>query len=191
MSFFNKLKSRASTPKSEAESLFMRSRGLIIFQGVSEAILAEKLLNQANIACKLVAPPPELRKGCDLALEIDLIEQPVIERTLFEKVYFVGIFPLQGSAELLNHVKVTVYEHYTMVKAGNMKLVFETESGIIVNTSGGGCPDIPYLNLQLVGKKLSEAPRPKDHGFTLCALMLDKAFNEAYNIWQRGQKPCL
>ena len=188
MALFSKNKKQAKAGKNSPDATYANTRGLIIFQGVPEAIMAEKALRQANMGCKLVAPPPELRKGCDLALEIDLMEQPVIERTLFEKVHFVGIFPLQGGVELLNHVKITHYEEHTMVKAGNMKLVFENASGIIVNTSGGGCPDIPYLNLQMVGKKLAEAPRPKDHGFTLCSLMLDKAYTEALAIWERGQK---
>ena len=188
MSFFNRLKSQPKANKTNQKALNSRGRGLIIFQVVEEAIMAEKQLKQANIGCKLLAPPPQLRKGCDLALEIDLIEQPAIERTLKEKVYFVGIFPLQGSAELLNHVKINYYGKYTMVKAGNMKLVFDSESGVIVNTSGGGCPDIPYLNLQMVGKKLNEAPRPREKGFTLCSLMLDRAFEEACALWEGGKK---
>jgi len=71
-----------------------------------------------------------------------------------------------------------------MVKAGNMKMSFDKSTGIIVNTSGGGCPDIPYLHIELVGRKLAEAPRPKDVGFTLCALMLDRAFEECLSLWE-------
>ena len=150
---------------------------------------AEKVLKNADYNVRLVAPPPDLRKGCDLAVEINLVEQPGIERTLREKnTDFVEITPLKtGTSEILEIVKVTDFGRWYMVKAGNMKITFEKESGVIVNTSGGGCPDIPVMHIELLGKKLEEAPRPKDVGFTLCALMLDKALEESL-ILREGVK---
>src|SRR4030042_3099118 len=59
--------------------------GLVLFMDVHDAMRAEKVLKAADYAVKLVAPPPELRRGCDLALEINLVEQPGIERLLKEK----------------------------------------------------------------------------------------------------------
>ena len=47
--------------------------GLVLFGEVQEAIKAEKVLKSADYTVKLVAPPPELRKGCDLAVEINLV----------------------------------------------------------------------------------------------------------------------
>ena len=165
--------------------------GLVVFYVVEEAIKAEKIIRKAGYSCKLVAPPPDLRKGCDLALEIDLLEQPAIERLLKSEVQYQGIFPLSGNTELITIVKVKHYEAgYTMVKAGNMKLTFDNRTGIIVNTSGGGCPDIPYLNIQMVDKHLSDAPRPRDLGYTLCALMLDRAYEECLSLWDRREKVC-
>lgn len=159
--------------------------GLVLFDDVSEAIKAEKTLWSQGYATRLVAPPPALRKGCDLALEINLVEQAGIERLLRQRgAPYVAIVPLRERAsELLQIVKVTDFGPWLMVKAGNMKLAFEKDSGIIVNTSGGGCPDIPYLHAQLIGKNLAEAPRPKELGHTLCALMLDRAFEECLAIW--------
>lgn len=165
-------------------------KGLVIFNTVEDAIKAEKLIKSAGGDCKLVAPPAALRKGCDLALEISLIEQPAIERALEARVVYNGIFPIAGEAELLQVVKVTEYDEHIMVKSGNMKIVFAKSDGTIVNTSGGGCPDIPYLNIQLVGKKLSEAPRPRDIGYTLCSLMLDRAFEEALSLWEGRKSTC-
>jgi hypothetical protein len=75
-----------------------------------------------------------------------------------------------------------------MVKAGNMKITFEKKSGVIVNVSGGGCPDIPYLHAELIDKRLSEAQRPKDLGYTLCALNLDRAFDECLTLYGGGDK---
>ena len=65
-----------------------------------------------------------------------------------------------------------------------MKLTFDKNTGIILNTSGGGCPDIPYLHSQLIDKKLTDTPRPKETGFTLCALMMDRAFLECLDLWK-------
>ena len=42
--------------------------GLMLFEKVEEAIKAEKILKGENYTVKLVAPPPALRKGCDLAV---------------------------------------------------------------------------------------------------------------------------
>jgi hypothetical protein len=164
--------------------------GLVLFMDVHDAMAAEKVLKQSDYAVKLVAPPPELRKGCDLALEINLVEQPGIERLLKEKeTGYVSVLPMKpGTSELLEIVKVIDFGDWTMVKAANMKLSFEKKSGIIVNTSGGGCPDIPYLHAEMIGKRLDEAPRPRDLGFTLCALMLDRALEECLALWG-GNKP--
>lgn len=162
--------------------------GIIIFQDVANAIQAEKVIKGAGYEVKLIAPPPELRMGCDLALEINLVESTGIERLMKEKdAAYVGAFPLmKGTAELCEIVKVTDYGQWTMVKAGNMKISFEKSSGMIVNISGGGCPDIPYLHDEMVDKKLTEAPRPKTLGYTLCAVMLELALEKCIKLWKGG-----
>lgn len=160
------------------------SGGLVLFTTVEEAIKAEKVLKEAGYAARLVAPPPQMRKGCDLAIEVNLVEQIGLERLFKQKqVAYTEIAPLGGGEELLDIVKVTDFGEAVMVKAGNMKVTFDKNTGIILNASGGGCPDIPYLHAELVGKKLSEAPRPKDIGFTLCAMMMDRALVECQQLW--------
>jgi hypothetical protein len=134
--------------------------GLVLFNEVSEAMRAEKSLKKAGYQVKLVAPPPELRRGCDLAVAINLVEKIV---------------------------RVTDFGDWVMVKAANMKLTFDKKSGVIVNTSGGGCPDIPYMHAELIDKPLQEAPRPADLGFTLCALMLGRAFEESLALYKGGE----
>ena len=169
------------------KKLFFEGGGLLLFEKVEEAIKAEKVLKGENYAVKLVAPPPILRKGCDLAVEINLVEQMGIERLFRQKdVAYLEVVPLKGGGELLEIVKVTDFKEATMVKAGNMKLTFDRNTGIILNASGGGCPDIPYLHVQLIDKLLTEAPRPKEIGFTLCALMMDRAFEESLLLWGKG-----
>ena len=164
--------------------------GLVLFDEVQQAMAAEKVLKSAGYIGKLVAPPPELRKGCDLAVAINLVEQPGIKRVLDENdIFYVSISPLRiKTAPLLEVVKITDFDKWVMVKAGNMKITYEKSSGVIVNVSGGGCPDIPYLHAQLIDKQLDEAPRPKDLGFTLCALNLDRAFDECLALYSGGNK---
>jgi len=164
--------------------------GLVLLLSVEDAIAAEKILKAENYTVRLVAPPPELRKGCDLAVEINIAEKPGIERLLDEKdIPYVSVEPLKtGTAPLLEIVKVTDFGKWVMVKAGNMKITYEKNSGVIVNISGGGCPDISYLYAEMVDKRIEEAPRPKDVGFTLCALNLDRALDECLNLYTGGNK---
>jgi hypothetical protein len=165
--------------------------GLALFDSVQDAMHGERVLKKAGYQVKLVAPPPELRKGCDLALEINLVEQPGIKR-LFDQngVPYLEIKPLKaGMTGVLEIVKVTDFGDWLMVKAANMKLTFEKKTGIIVNTSGGGCPDIPLMHASLLDKKVDEAPRPRDTGYTLCSLMLDRALEESIPLFKGEKKP--
>lgn len=163
--------------------------GLVLFDGVHEAMQAEKVLKKAEYAVRLVAPPPELRKGCDLAVEINLVEQPGIERLLKEKaIDYVEVRSLKDSdAEILEVVRTTDFGDWVMVKAANMKLTYEKSTGIVVNTSGGGCPDIPVMHAELLDKRVDIAPRPRDIGYTLCSLMLDRALEESISLWNGGE----
>ena len=163
--------------------------GLVLFTEVHDAMKAEKVLKNDGYAVRLVAPPPELRKGCDLAVEINLVEQTGIERLLRQKdSAYISIEPVKtDTSELLEIVKVTDFGQWLMVKAGNMKLSFDKESKVIVNISGGGCPDIPYLHSELLGQSLREAPKPRDTGFTLCALMLNRALEESIALSEGGE----
>ena len=63
-----------------------------------------------------------------------------------------------------------------------MKLTVDKTSGVIVNVSGGGCPDVPALAELLVGRALFDAPPPLSRGQTLCAYALELAFREAQRL---------
>ena len=102
---------------------------------------------------------------------------------------YVRFLPLtKNASQMCDIVKVTDFGKWVMVKAGNMKLSFEKGSGLIVNISGGGCPDIPYLNAEMVDKTLASAPHPNELGYTLCATMLQRAYEEALNIFNGGSR---
>jgi hypothetical protein len=159
--------------------------GIIIFRDVACSMKGERIIRSAGFEVKLVAPPQELRMGCDLALEVNLVEQTAIER-LFKvnEVSFVRFLPLTNNpSQMIDIIKTTDFGKWYMIKSGNMKLSFEKASGLIVNISGGGCPDIPYLSAEMVDKTLRSAPQPRDLGYTLCATMLQRAYEEAMHLY--------
>ncbi len=154
--------------------------GLFLFDGVPDAIAAEKTLVAEGYRVKLVAPPHHLRAGCDLAVALPRVEHVGARRVLDrERIHTTGwVDDAEGGCSVTDVVTAEDFGDWIMVRAGNMKITVDKRSRRIVNTSGGGCPDIPYLNLELVGLSLDEAPRPRDVGHTLCGLMLDRAFLE-------------
>jgi len=155
-------------------------RGILVFENTSEVIRAENELKSRGWKVRVMGPPPEIRTGCDLVIEFPLIEELNILRSLEE----VGLTPLQVvpvSSPLLQPVDLfhcKNFGDYLMVRAANMKLTIDKNSLIIVNVSGGGCPDVPYLAGELVGKRLDEAPQPRSIGHTLCAYALQLAYEE-------------
>ena len=70
------------------------------------------------------------------------------------------------------------YGDYLLVRAANMKITIAKADRRIVNISGGGCPDVPYLAQEMVGKTLDEAPSPRQIGHTLCGYALELAYQE-------------
>ena len=174
-SFFNRTsgKPQRSAPTRE-------DRGFLVFENTSEVIQAENLLKREGWTVQVMGPPPEIQRGCDLVIEFPLIERLEIMRLLdqagippLEMVPVTG--PLLAPVDLFQTVD---YGEWLMVRAANMKICIEKRSQIIVNVSGGGCPDVPYLAQELVGKSLSEAPRPRDIGHTLCGYALELAHGE-------------
>lgn len=174
MALFRRKKEKANPSGSEP-------LGLFLFDAVNDALAAERVLKAADYEVSLVAPPPHLRAGCDLAISLARVEHVGAARTLMDGGVPVRewVDDAEGVADVCDLVTTVDYGPWLMVRAGNMKIVVERSTSTIVNTSGGGCPDIPYLNLELVGRRLDEVVRPKDLGYTLCGLMLDRAYLEA------------
>ncbi|WP_041281327.1 DUF3343 domain-containing protein [Desulfosudis oleivorans] len=157
-------------------------RGILVFEHTGDVIRAEKILKKAGRPVQVMGPPPEIRTGCDLVIEFPLIEELDILRDLEAA----GITPLSVvpvTAPLLEPVSLfqtTDYGDYLMVRAANMKITIEKKSRTIVNISGGGCPDVPFLADRMVGTPLDAAPRPRDLGSTLCGYALDLAYEEIH-----------
>lgn len=141
---------------------------------------AETLLKNAGLEVAVKGPPPEIRKGCDMVIEFPLISELLVFRTLQDA----GLKPLQVlplEDPLLQPVSIYQtkdFGDFLMVRAANMKITVRKQDQRIVNISGGGCPDVPYLAERLVGRTLGEAPEPRELGNTLCGYALQLAYEE-------------
>lgn len=181
LEILDRLKKKLAPRKKET---FEKGKGLIILNEVSEAMQAEKMLKGFGYGVRGVAPPPEIRKGCDLAVEFNLIDQLGVERLLKRS----GLSPLDIvaldnlSQKPLDITKEKDFGRYLMVTAVNMKITVDKEKGTIVNISGGGCPHVPYLAISLLGNKITEVESPGENGYSLCAYMLEKAYDKALNM---------
>ncbi|MFO8165787.1 MAG: DUF3343 domain-containing protein [Thermodesulfobacteriota bacterium] len=177
MAFFDVFKRKTRDAFSEKAAC---DRGLLIFENTSEVIRAERVLKDKGWDIRVMGPPPEIRSGCDLVIEIPLIEELNILRTLQKE----GVLPREVvpvTSPLLQPVDLfhtKCIGRYLMVRAANMKLTVDKETSTIVNVSGGGCPDVPYLAQEMMGKTLMEAPSPREIGHTLCGYALQLAYEE-------------
>jgi hypothetical protein len=171
---------KASGPRAQKRA----DRGLLVFEHTSEVIRAERVLKESGRDIRVMGPPPEIQRGCDLVVEFPLMEKLDILRILDQA----GTPPLESvpvSGPLLAPVdlfQVKDFGGHLMVRAANMKLTVEKETRTIVNVSGGGCPDVPYIAARLIGLTLDEAPSPREIGHTLCGYALELAHAEMVRL---------
>jgi len=171
---FWKPKSTVTAPGAQTD------QGILVFASTSEVIQTEKCLTAAGWTIKVMGPPPEIQSGCDLVIQFPLMKKLEILRILAEN----RLSPLQAvpvTGPLLKPVdlfQVKDFGRYLMVRAANMKLTVDKETRMIVNVSGGGCPDVPYLAYKLVGQTLEDAPHPRAIGHTVCGYALQLALEE-------------
>lgn len=160
-------------------------RGFLVFQHTGEVIQAERILGEAGFAVEIKGPPPELRTGCDMVIVFDLMQEPLVRKALEA----IGLEPVQvvpvrdALLEPVSLFQVQDYGEWFMVRAANMKITVERATGKIVNVSGGGCPDVPYLAALLTGRRICDAEEPRVKGQTLCSYSLQRAFEEAKRLW--------
>ncbi len=177
MSLFGFLKKETFRPAPAGQGL---DRGILVFENTSEVIRAENLLKAWGWDIKVMGPPPEIRTGCDLVIEFPLIQELKIMSILVkDDIRPLKVVPV--SSPLLKPVsifQIKDFGRHLMVRAANMKLTIDKETLIIVNVSGGGCPDIPYLAQEMIGKSLRDAPSPREIGHTLCGYALQLAYEE-------------
>lgn len=161
-------------------------RGFLVFQHTGEVIRAEQVLRRAGFKVKVMGPPPNLRTGCDMVIVFDIMTEPVARRVLeAEHLVPLQVVPVQDALlEPISLYQVKDFKDWAMVRAANMKITLEKASGVIVNVSGGGCPDVPYLAALLTGQSIVGAEEPRVKGQTLCAYALQHAFEEAKRLEQ-------
>jgi hypothetical protein len=183
VAFFDFLKGNKRKAKSPGPDGYF-DRGIFVFENTGEVIQAETVLKRKGWTIRVMGPPPEIRQGCDLVIEFPLIEQLDILRALeAEKLLPLKTVPVMSPLlEPVNIFQVKDFGGYLMVRAANMKLTVDKETGIIVNISGGGCPDVPYLAASMVGQTLADAPSPRDIGHTLCGYALQLAYEEVKRL---------
>jgi hypothetical protein len=175
---------RGFKKKKTKQDLQSHDRGILVFENTTEVIRAESALKAEGWNIKVKGPPPEIRSGCDLVIEFPLIAELSIVRKLSE----INAKPLQVvpvNSVLLEPVDLLQekeYGKYLMVRAANMKITVDKDTQLIVNVSGGGCPDVPYLAEQMVDKYLNSTPHPRDVGYTLCAYALQIAFDRVVEL---------
>ena len=161
-----------------------QDRGVLAFANTAEVIRAEAALKAAGLRVRVMGPPQEMRTGCDMVVEFDLVREPQARRILAEA----GLTPLAaapvraGMLEPVSLFQTKDFGQWLMVRAANMKLTVDKTTRVIVNVSGGGCPDVPALAELLVGRTLFDAPPPLSRGQTLCAYALELAFREAQRL---------
>ena len=165
--------------------------GFLVFQHTGEVIRAERILREAGFAVEVKGPPPELRTGCDMIIVFDLMQEPLIRNALeAARLEPIQSVPMRDTLlEPVSLFHVQDYGDWFMVRAANMKITVERATGKIVNVSGGGCPDVPYLAALLTSVlestgKLIEAEEPRVKGQTLCSYSLQRAFEEARRLWR-------
>jgi hypothetical protein len=197
MNLFNALKKKLfeTAPGEKASTA---ERGIMLFEETGEVLRAERLLRQACVNVSIKAPPPRLRAGCDMVIEYPLAAEPAI-RTLMQaaKISILQYHPVSGElTEPTALFWLKDFGQYLMVRAANMKVTIDRNSRRIVNVSGGGCPDVPYLASQIIGEKLEllvpehsevvqgeKADPPFSHShITLCGYALQLALREAARL---------
>ncbi|MDR2076879.1 MAG: DUF3343 domain-containing protein [Desulfovibrio sp.] len=182
MTIFPRLRSAFSKQRKEPAQAASDPAGeaFLSFANTGEVIQAESFLQAEGLAVRVMAPPPALRTGCDMALVVS-VEQ-AFRAVGVLKTH--GLPPLQMSPtrdsllEPMSLFQTKDYGNWLMVRAANMKLTVEKASGRIVNVSGGGCPDVPYLAARLIGKHLLDETVEEEHGQTLCGYALHLAVRE-------------
>ena len=70
-------------------------KAVILLRTVRQGILTEKALKKEGYSAKKVAPPSDYRKGCEIAVEINLEDKEDIEKTLIKyKIKYEEIVPM-------------------------------------------------------------------------------------------------
>lgn len=70
------------------------SPAVVLFESISHALQAEKIIKAQNIACKLIPVPRHLSSDCGVCLQISLSAKAPVNALLQDKLDFFEIFTL-------------------------------------------------------------------------------------------------
>jgi hypothetical protein len=68
--------------KRKKQKQYQIGKAVVLLKTVREGILAEKAIMKQGYTVRKVAPPVEYRKGCEIAVEIDIDKKNEIEEIL-------------------------------------------------------------------------------------------------------------
>lgn len=167
--------------KSGAEPRDANAESLLVFASTGEVLKAQGILDRGGLCTRLMGPPPDLRSGCDMVIVIPFLHLYAALNLLkaHDLPPLQSVVAGQGLLAPVSLYMVKDYGRWLMVRAANMKLCVDKRSRCVVNVSGGGCPDVPWLAAQAQGKNLDEADDAlREHGQTLCGYALKLALDE-------------
>ena len=98
-------------------------------------------------------------------------------------ISYIGLLQDMSSEDWERMLHVNLTSVFNCCKLAIPYMVRQKQ-GKIVNVSGGGCPDVPYLAALLTGQCIGEAEEPRVKGQTLCSYSLQRAFEEARRLWR-------
>ena len=163
--------------------------GFMAFSHTGQVVAARRALLEAGLSPQIKAPPPNLREGCDMVLEfpaeLSAVYLAVLEEKKLRPLAIKSIDGPLTAPESLFRKKT--FANCLMVQAANMKLTIDQASGRVVNISGGGCPDVPYLAEILSGNLITEVEKPDELSRSLCSFSLAQAKEEAERLFLAGQ----
>lgn len=68
--------------------------GVVLFESVSHALRAEKLLKAASLSCKLIPVPRHLSSDCGICVRFSLQDSEIIKEILTTQIDFFEIHSL-------------------------------------------------------------------------------------------------
>jgi len=160
------------------------THSLLIFQHPTTVISVEELLKDEGYSIRVVSPPASHRTGCDLSVEIlSEFESDILNLLDLTNLLPMDVLPITSEGQQpLQFIRSTDYQDHLMVRSANMKMTVDKHTKVIVNISGGGCPDVPYLATMMLGKKISDLDNPGDIGYSLCAYSLNTSREELIKL---------
>lgn len=165
------------------------AKGLLLYSCIQDIIGTQSVLQREGLAVSLVPPPAELAVGCDLAVQFNPLEEELLRSMMNKGLILPGRieFVDRPMKAIENLTTVTeICPGFLMAVSNNIKLTVDLANHEIVNLSGGGCPDIPYVAHELIGCRLDQCPEPVDTGTSLCTYMVQLALDRL----RLEVKPC-